>query len=297
MRGTLHLLTPEEGGAFLSLLADGRSWERPSWQREFGVMPGDMGELRLAVREALVGRPLSRDELVAAVVARPRLAHLAPALRSGWGTVLKPLAWHGELCFGPSQGSRVTFVRPEAASPRWAGIPEPDQAAPRAISAYLAAYGPSTPGRFSNWLSRGRTPQQRLRGWFGDLRGRLAEVTLDGESAWVLAEHLDELVSTRPSTVLRFLPGFDPWVLGPGTEDHQVVPSGRRAAVSRQSGWISPVVVAGGLVCATWGLDGDTVQVEWFRESSRPPGSMLDGEVARLSEVVGRDLRASVRLV
>ena len=131
MRGTLHLLTPEEGGAFLSLLADGRSWERPSWQREFGVMPGDMGELRLAVREALVGRPLSRDELVAAVVARPRLAHLAPALRSGWGTVLKPLAWHGELCFGPSQGSRVTFVRPEAASPRWAGIPEPDQAAPR----------------------------------------------------------------------------------------------------------------------------------------------------------------------
>ena len=32
MRGTLHLLTPEEGGAFLSLMAAGRSWERPSWQ-------------------------------------------------------------------------------------------------------------------------------------------------------------------------------------------------------------------------------------------------------------------------
>src|SRR5262245_51315044 len=27
MRGTLHLLTPEEGGAFLSLIAGGRSWE------------------------------------------------------------------------------------------------------------------------------------------------------------------------------------------------------------------------------------------------------------------------------
>ena len=33
MCGTLHLLTPEEGGAFLSLLAAGRSWERPSWGR------------------------------------------------------------------------------------------------------------------------------------------------------------------------------------------------------------------------------------------------------------------------
>ncbi|MDQ3876208.1 MAG: winged helix DNA-binding domain-containing protein, partial [Actinomycetota bacterium] len=39
MRGTLHLLTPEEGGAFLSLMAAGRSWERPSWQRYFGVTP------------------------------------------------------------------------------------------------------------------------------------------------------------------------------------------------------------------------------------------------------------------
>ena len=30
MRGTLHLLTPEDGGAFLSLIAAGRSWDRPS---------------------------------------------------------------------------------------------------------------------------------------------------------------------------------------------------------------------------------------------------------------------------
>ena len=31
MRGTLHLLPPQEAGAFLSLIASGRSWERPSW--------------------------------------------------------------------------------------------------------------------------------------------------------------------------------------------------------------------------------------------------------------------------
>src|ERR671929_2164631 len=37
MRGALHLLTPEDGGAFLSLIASGRSWERPSWQSYFGV--------------------------------------------------------------------------------------------------------------------------------------------------------------------------------------------------------------------------------------------------------------------
>ena len=29
MRGSLHYLTPEEGGAYLALMAAGRSWERP----------------------------------------------------------------------------------------------------------------------------------------------------------------------------------------------------------------------------------------------------------------------------
>src|SRR5438445_3156156 len=46
MRGTLHLLTPEDAGTFLSLIAAGRSWERPSWQRYFGVTPAGMERLR-----------------------------------------------------------------------------------------------------------------------------------------------------------------------------------------------------------------------------------------------------------
>ena len=39
MRGTLHLLTPEDAGAVLSLLAFARSWELPSWQKYFGLTP------------------------------------------------------------------------------------------------------------------------------------------------------------------------------------------------------------------------------------------------------------------
>ena len=53
MRGTLHLLTPEDAGAFLSLIAAGRSWERPSWQRYFGVTAKSMDLLREVAREAL----------------------------------------------------------------------------------------------------------------------------------------------------------------------------------------------------------------------------------------------------
>jgi hypothetical protein len=217
MRGALHLLTPEEGGAFLSLMAAGRSWERPSWQRYFGVTTEKMDALRRAAREALDSTALTRDELVAAVIARRGLGHVGEAFRSGWGTLLKPLAWQGDLCFGPSRGNRVTFMLPEAASSRWAGVPDPDEAAPVAIAAYFGAYGPATIDAFGNWLAGGWFGKRQLRTWFSALGDRLAEVEVDGQPAHVLAEELEELAAARPTTAVRLLPGFDQYVLGPGT--------------------------------------------------------------------------------
>jgi len=96
---------------------------------------------------------------------------------------------------------------------------------------------------------------------------------------------------------MRLLPGFDQYVLGPGTTDGHVVPAARRAAVSKQSGWISPVVVAGGIVKGTWELDGDQVRVGWFKEAGKPPRSQLEAEVERLAAILDRDLRLEVSLV
>jgi hypothetical protein len=296
MRGTLHLLTPEDGGALLSLIAAGRPWARPSWQRYFGVTPEQIEVLRRVVREALDGTVLTREELVAAVIERRGLEQVGDALRSGWGTLLKPLAWQGDLCFGPSRGARVTFTRPDAASSRWAGVPEPDAGAPVAIAAYFGAYGPATVDAFGNWLAGGWFGKRQLRAWFGALGDRLVEVDVDGVRAFVLAEDADDLASARPTTTVRLLPGFDQYVLGPGTGDGRVVPAARRAAVSKQSGWISPVVVAGGVVCGTWGLDGARVRVAWFGEAGRVPHRALEREVVRLASILDRDLRAEVVL-
>ena len=129
MRGTLHLLTPEDGGAYLSLMAAGRSWERPSWQKYFGVSPSDVERLRSVVHQALDGQVLTREELIAAVTSKRGLGHVGEALASGWGTLLKPLAWQGDLCFGPQRGNRVTFTLPGSASDRWTGLFDPDEAA------------------------------------------------------------------------------------------------------------------------------------------------------------------------
>jgi hypothetical protein len=297
MRGTLHLLTPQEAGAFLSLIASGRSWERPSWQRYFGVTPKQIEALRQATRGILEDGPLTREELVTAITARRGLRHVGEELRSGWGTLLKPLAWQGALCFGPSQGNRVTFMHPEAASSAWRPLPEPDEAAPIAMSAYLRAYGPTTADAFGNWLAGGYFGKRQLRAWFDALGDRVAEVDVEGERMVVLAEDVDELAATSATRTVRLLAGFDQYVLGPGTADAHVIPAARRAAVSRQSGWISPVVVAGGVVSGTWEVDEREARIAWFRESGRPPRRLLRAEVARLGEIFGRELRPSVTVV
>ena len=297
MRGALHLISPKEGGAFLSVIAAGRSWERPSWQRYFGLTPQKMDRFRATVTEAMDGSTLSREEIVAAVAADPALASLADELRSGWGTLLKPLAWQGDLCFGPSQGNRVTFMRPDDASPQWAGLPDPDEATPIAIAAYLRAYGPAAPDAFGRWLAGGWFPRRRLKEAFAQMGDRITEVDVDGEPAFILSEDLDELAATRPTTVVRLLGGFDQYVLGPGTDDGHVTAPGRRWDVSRQSGWIAPVVIHRGVVVGTWKLDGNHVAVEWFVESGRIPRGALALEVSRVAKILDRDLGLEVQTV
>jgi hypothetical protein len=296
MRGALHLLEPRQGAAFLALIAHARPWARPSWQRAFGMTLARMAALREAVADALEGATLTREELIRTVVARPGLRDAEAGLRSGWGTLLKPLAWQGELCHGPMRGQNVTFMRPADASRAWAGLPDPDEAAAAAIAAYLGTHGPATVDTFGAWMSGGFFGRRQLRAWFADQGEKLARVDVEGEEAWLRAEDVAELEATRPTAVVRLLAGFDQWLLAPGTSDAHVVPPDRRSLVSRQSGWISPVVIWGGVVSGTWELHGDGVAIAWFAEAGRPP-TALAAEVARLGAIVGRDLRMDVEHV
>ena len=192
MRGTLHVARSSEVGAYLSLIASAKMWTRPAWQRSFGASPEDISALVEAVSELLDGVVLTRDELVGRLVADERFAGMEEALRSGWGALLKPLAWQGALCYGPSRGTKVTFTSPASAIAGWQPLPEPDEAAPVAIAAYLGAYGPSTPEAFDAWLSRGSLRKTVVRGWFEAMGDRLVEVDVAGEPGrYILAEHAE----------------------------------------------------------------------------------------------------------
>ena len=282
-RGATHLMTPEDGGAYLALRAASRMWELPSWQSHYGLTPADWTPLRETVREALAAGPLTRDELGAAVTARPKFRHLAFAFADGAGTLLKPLAWQGEMSFGPPRDGRATFQRLDT-NPRWAGIPDLDDAGTRAVEDYFRVYGPATPDRLHYWLGEGLgAGRKRITGWITGLGDRLATVDVDGQSAHVLREDLDELSATPPSTAVRLLPAYDQWVLGPGTADAHVVPPAERTPISRGAN----LVIAGGVVSGTWSLHGDEVAVTWFGEPGDPARDSLAEQVGRLSAIAG----------
>lgn len=286
MRGTLHLLPADEVGAYLALCATMRFWERPSWQRTFQATPADLEAIAEAAADLLGGGSrLTREELAAGIVERTGSAHLAGLLGSGWGTILKPLAFWGVLVFGPSRGNRVTFAAPGHQVPGWRGLPAVEEAARTVVRAYLGAHGPATPEMFDAWLTRGFGRKKDVRAWFAALDEELATVEVEGVAMRLPAEHLDALLATRPSQAVRLAGGFDPYVLGAGSGSAYLVPAEHRAKVSRKAGWISPVVLFGGRVAGVWdGRDGEIDLTLW----AEVPGRPLDAELQRVTALLAR---------
>lgn len=289
MRGTLHVLAADDAPSYLALLAATRSWEKPVWQRTF-ITTAQLASLRAIVADALADGPKSREQLVAAVEASGGDPALVEQMRSGWGTVLKPLAWLGELCNAPGSGARVLFARPADVVPSWPGLPSPDVAGPLVLRRYLAAHGPATEDDILGWLSRGVTKTGDLRRWVAGLGDAVTRVEVEGASCLALTADLDALAAATPSRLVRLLPAFDQWVLGAGTGNPWILDAARRAAVSRAGGWISPVVLAGGRVAGTWSQDGAIVTAQLFAERAADVGrEELAAEAVRIAP--GADLR------
>ena len=292
-RGAMHYLSPEDGGAYLALRCAGRQWELPSWQEYYELTPTDWLAFREAVREVLYDGPLTIDELGTALTARPRFRHLRTAFDAGAKTLIKPLTWQGDMSFGPPRDGQHTFQRLDT-NPRWAGIWDLDEAGLHATSEYLRTFGPATFDRVQHWLGAGLSAgRKRLKGWFAELEERLAPVDVEGDTAYVVDEDVDELMAARPTTAVRLLPGHDQWVMGPGTKDVHVVPPARRTPVTRKAN----LVVAGGVVTGTWAASGEELVVEWFGEAGRVPRAALAAEAERLGNILDQRRELEVRTI
>jgi hypothetical protein len=285
-RGSMHHLSPEDGGTYLALRCAGRQWELPSWVDFYRIPAAGWPDFRAAVRDAVSEGPLTIAELGDAIARHRAYQHLKPVFDDGAGTLLKPLTWQGDVSIGPSRDGALTVQRLDT-NPRWTGVPGLDDAGPRAVTAYLRTYGPATPEHLGYWLGNGLSAgRPRIRRWFAGLGDRLAAVDVAGTTAYVVRDDLDDLVAAQPSEVVRLLPGHDQWVMGPGTKDVHVTPSARRDLMTRKA---NPVVV-GGVVRGTWSRNGSQVTVSWLDDRPRPVEA-IELEAARLGGLLGRDLQ------
>jgi len=185
-RGSMHYLSPEDGGIYLALRSAGRQWELPSWVEYYRLAPSDWPDFRASVREALSDGPLTIPELGDVLTRHRRYEHLKTAFAEGAGTLVKPLTWQGDMSFGPPRDGQHTFQRLDL-NPRWAGVPDLDDAGPRAITAYLRTYGPATFDHLHYWLGDGLSAgRKRLNSCISGLGDRLVAVDVEGTTAYVV---------------------------------------------------------------------------------------------------------------
>jgi len=282
MRGTLHLIARADYPDLIGAMSTLRHFLRPSWLRYFGVTQVGLDRLLSACLAELSERGVSRQALAQRVARRTGNPKLGTFLQSGWGTLLKPLAFRGGLCFGPSEAQKVTFVRPD----RWLGRLTPTQSAPalRAVARkFLASYGPSTPEEFARWLGAEGAAAKRV---FRELADELIPVTVDGWRAWLLARDRRPLDAVKTPRGARLLPFFDPYTVAMSRQASRLFPAHLRTRVYRPQGWIAPVVLLDGRIAGVWerttGKGPPTVEVATFGRLVRADRAALAREAERL---------------
>ena len=293
-RGTLHLLPARELPLWMAALRALPDHHGTMWYELAGVTREQVEELVEATGEALDGRRLSRDELAEAVSGRVG-PWARERLSSTWGDLLAPAALTGALCFGPSRGAKVTFVRAD----QWIGgwrDEDPRAGLLEVLRRFVAAYGPTTPRAFGRWFA---TEPATARELFAELRG-LAEVEVDGWRAWMLAADLDEPFGTA-GDVLRLLPQYDSFVIGSRPRE-QLLGFDAQARVrayrqGRYEGVVAlPTLLLDGLVAGIWERRGRGrrvgITVETTAELTPRQQRRLRAEVER----VGAFLQAEASL-
>jgi hypothetical protein len=226
VRGTLHLHPAGELSLWYAArnamdTADGEGlppWRDPAGALHPALSRDEVDAVSAAVREALDGRCLLREELVQEVAGQTGPA-ARERLRSGFAFFLS------DVCQGPPQGSKVTFARPDQWIEGWREV-DPEEALREVCRRYLHTYGPARPNEFREWFGSA-TKTGHARTLFDSL-GDLEEVEVEGHHAYVVA---GDTRFPEPVSSVRLLPEYDAYIMGFRERDH-LVPDATRAQVA-----------------------------------------------------------------
>jgi hypothetical protein len=283
MRGTLHLLPAEDVSLYTAARGTDQ-YRKPHWLNYHGLTERDLDALIDAVATALDGQCLTRRELSAAVAGRVA-GRVRATLQSSRGEFLKPAAFAGVLCFGPSKGREVTFVRPDQWLATWRQWPQ-DRARSEVLRRYLHAHAPSTRTDFAWWL--GIQP--------GEARAPWDSISEDlvpaGPERWMLSDDEASFGARTRVDRVRLVPAFDPYLLGHKDRDH-IVDAANAERIYRKQAWISPTVIVDGEAVAVWSHTKTgprvIVEVEPFRPLGREVKASIADEAASLASFLGGD--------
>lgn len=295
MRGTLHLLPAAELDTWLSALGTYDHFRKKAWLKAFDITEEQLEHLIVAIGEALDGRPLTREELGAAVARIAGDPELAEKVQGSWGPYLKPASFRGGLCFGPNDGQKVTFTRPDS----WLGRPvetgEPDEALREVTRRHLGAFGPAAREDLARWWS---VPPARAGRMLEALGDEAVEVDVDGTAGWMLREHAEEAAGEEPpKRLIRLLPGFDMWVIGAARDAAALLDPAEKKRVYRNQGWISPVLLVNGRMDGVWKHERKgkrlTVTIEPFGKLPKWARTGAESEAERLAAFLGGALEVT----
>jgi hypothetical protein len=298
MRGTLHLLPAGELPLWHAALGTSPHYLKPArWKKYFGITMEELDQLTDAVAAALDGRVMTREQLVREVARLTGSAAFSTKLAQSWGTILRPAALSGRLCFGPSVGQRVQFTHPEtwlAAAGHPLGQRIESEAATAAVTRrFLAAYSPATLHDLARWWGAGGVATAR--NWIASLGEEVMTVDLEGVKAWMLAADVRELREAAPVRSVRLLPGFDQYVVAASHHAAHLLRGDLRSRVYRPQGWISPVLLVNGRMEGTWRheIKGRRVEVaiEPFVQQPVWVRRAAGQEAERLAAFLGGGLR------
>ena len=292
MRGTLHLLPAAELDTWLGALATYDHYLKPAWLRAFEISEEQLERLVDVIGEALDGRPLTREELGAAVARIAGEPELADKVQGSWGPYLKPASFRGRLCFGPNDGQKVTFTRPDSWLGRELAPPQPADALREVTRRHLGAFGPAGRADLARWWSVQPARAGRMLDALGE---ELAEVDVEGTPGWMLREHAEEAAAEEPpERLVRLLPGFDMWVIGAARDAAALLDPAEKKRVYRNQGWISPVLLVNGRMDGVWKHERKarrlTVTIEPFGKLPKWARTGAEAEAERLAAFLGGDL-------
>ncbi len=193
-------------------------------------------------------------------------------LRRGYGDLLKPVAFRGELIFAPSEGQNVRFALPEPFTPL-----DPDEATRELARRYLTRYGPATRETFARWFGNPSAPQA------GRWIKALGEEAVETEHGWLLAGDLPGLEAAAPAGIVRLLGAFDQYVVAAPRDTRRLRPE----RIYRKGGWFSPVLLVDGVMAGVWERDGDAVTIEPLQPVGAEVREAAEAEAARLPGAPG----------